>query len=56
MRTPRRDCYAEDDFVDAVHFIGPTESRLAQRLADELAALEIAGATVPSARPAGTGP
>ncbi len=39
-----RDCYAEDDFIDAVHFIGPTESRLAQRLADELAALERAGA------------
>ncbi len=51
-----RDCYAEDDFFDAVHFIGPTESRLAQRLADELAALENAGAAGPFARPAGTGP
>ena len=28
-----RDCYAEDDFIDAVHFIGRTRDRLAERLA-----------------------
>ena len=35
-----RDCYGEDDFFDAVHFFGPTGTRLAARLADELAAIE----------------
>ena len=39
-----RDCYANDDFIDAVHFIGPTATHLAARLADELTALEKAGA------------
>ena len=35
-----RDCYADEDFFDAVHFLGPTGTRLATRLANELAALE----------------
>ncbi len=39
-----RDCFREDDFFDAVHFIGPTGTRLATRLADELAAIEKASA------------
>ncbi len=39
-----RDCYADDDFFDAVHFIGATGTRLAARLADELAVIEKAGA------------
>lgn len=34
------DCYVANDFIDAVHFIGPTATQLAARLADELAALE----------------
>ena len=35
-----RDCVNDADFFDAVHFIGPTEQRLAVRLANELAALK----------------
>jgi hypothetical protein len=35
-----RNCFDGDDFFDAVHFIGPTTTRLATRLADELAAIE----------------
>ena len=34
-----RDCCDENDFFDAVHFIGRTRDRLAERLAGELAAL-----------------
>lgn len=32
--------YDENDFFDAVHFIGPTEGRLTKRLAGEMAGLE----------------
>jgi hypothetical protein len=46
-----RDCCDENDFFDAVHFIGPTEDRLAERLAGELAALDRAAAP-PGGRPA----
>jgi hypothetical protein len=35
-----QDCYQNDDFIDAVHFIGLTAARLAARLADELETLE----------------
>jgi hypothetical protein len=35
-----RDCYDDNDFIDAVHFVGGTETRLARRLADRLAQLE----------------
>ena len=35
-----RDCYDFRDFVDAEHFIGPTEERLGTRLSENLAALE----------------
>lgn len=34
------DCYAEEDFFDAVHVIGPTAERLSERLAEELERLE----------------
>jgi len=37
-----KDLYRDEDFFDAVHFVGPTRLRLAQRLADKLAALETA--------------
>ena len=35
-----RPLYAERDFFDAVHFIGPTQERLAARLADQLERVE----------------
>jgi hypothetical protein len=35
-----RPVYAERDFFDPVHFVGPTEDRLSERLADELDQLE----------------
>ena len=44
-----RDCYVADDFFDAVHFSGSTGTRLAARLADELAAVEKANAKGASA-------
>jgi hypothetical protein len=45
-----RDCYSEDDFFDAVHFIGPTGTRLADRLAAELAVIENAVLLQPGPR------
>jgi hypothetical protein len=33
--------YDPNDFIDAVHFMGMTEHRVAARLADELATLEL---------------
>ncbi len=35
-----RDCHDEDDFFDPVHFVGETQVRLTERLAENLADLE----------------
>ena len=37
-----RECFDEEDFLDAVHVYGPTADRLARRCAEELAALDAA--------------
>lgn len=53
-----KDVYREEDFFDAVHFVGATTVRLAERLATELAALEppAAKASASPASPSATSP